>query len=187
MARWSPERNIAALADPVLVLRAAAGDDACFSELVRRHHETLRRTMFRMTGNAALADDLSQTACIKAWKNLAALRDARQFPAWLRKIALREWISHLRTTSARKTEQIGDEEFAAPDDAADARLDVQAALMRLGHWPRTCVVLAYVEGLNHAEIAALTGLPLGTVKSHILRTLPKLRLWLAEWDTRHES
>jgi RNA polymerase sigma-70 factor (ECF subfamily) len=56
---------------------------------------------------------------------------------------------------------------------------VQSALMRLGPVPRQLVSLAFFGGLTHEEIAGQTGMPLGTVKSHIRRALIALRTWLA--------
>jgi RNA polymerase sigma-70 factor (ECF subfamily) len=68
----------------------------------------------------------------------------------------------------------------APDTTAllTGRLDVEAALARLRAPERLCIVLAYTEGMSHAEIAAAANLPLGTVKSHLARATARLRLWL---------
>ena len=62
------------------------------------------------------------------------------------------------------------------------RLDLDAALATLPPHVRLCVVLAYEEGLSHQEIAANTGLPLGTVKSHISRGAARLREVLVEYQ-----
>ncbi len=59
-----------------------------------------------------------------------------------------------------------------------ARLDVAAALEQLRPAERLCVVLAHAEEMSHSEIAAVTGLPLGTVKSHVTRGTVKLRRWM---------
>jgi RNA polymerase sigma-70 factor (ECF subfamily) len=61
-------------------------------------------------------------------------------------------------------------------------MDLDAALAQLPAEPRLCVVLAYDEGLTHPEIAALTGMPIGTVKSHISRGAERLRELLAEYE-----
>jgi len=61
-------------------------------------------------------------------------------------------------------------------------MDLETALDQLRPAQRMCVVLAYAEGMSHAEIAAVTGLPLGTVKSHVARAAARLRHWL-ERDT----
>jgi RNA polymerase sigma-70 factor (ECF subfamily) len=61
-------------------------------------------------------------------------------------------------------------------------MDLDAALASLPRHARLCVVLAYDEGLSHPEIAALTGMPIGTVKSHISRGAARLRELLAEYE-----
>jgi RNA polymerase sigma-70 factor (ECF subfamily) len=59
-------------------------------------------------------------------------------------------------------------------------LDMEQLLARLKPAERVCVVLAHVEGLSHAEIAAATAWPLGTIKSHVLRGSARLRQWLGD-------
>ena len=66
-------------------------------------------------------------------------------------------------------------------DTTAERLDLDGALAQLPPEARLCVVLAYNDGLSHSEIAALTGLPLGTVKSHIARGAARLRQSLAAY------
>jgi len=61
---------------------------------------------------------------------------------------------------------------------AAVRIDLQTALEKLRPPERLCMVLAYAEGMSHAEIAKATRLPLGTVKSHVARATAKLRGWL---------
>jgi DNA-directed RNA polymerase specialized sigma24 family protein len=63
----------------------------------------------------------------------------------------------------------------AATPATTMRLDLDAALATLPPEPRLCVVLAYSEGMSHAEISAATSMPLGTVKSHIARSSARLR------------
>jgi RNA polymerase sigma-70 factor (ECF subfamily) len=67
-------------------------------------------------------------------------------------------------------------------EATAERIDLDAALALLPEHVRLCVVLAYNEGLSHPEIAALTDMPLGTVKSHIARGAARLREILADYD-----
>lgn len=185
MAAHRGRRNLADTPDHTLVLLAAAADDNAFEELVRRHQGVVRAKLLKLSGDRALADDLSQATFMKAWRRLDSLHDSRQFRAWLGRIATRTWIDHLRSRRTNETSLDGVEIAAAPEagavEFADARLDVQAALARLDDWARTCAVLFHAEGLNHAEIAEATGLPLGTVKSHIARSTQRLRRWLADW------
>ena len=66
-------------------------------------------------------------------------------------------------------------------DATSLGMDLDQALAELTDTERLCVVLSYQEGLSHAEIAELTDLPLGTVKSHILRGSKRLRQILSAY------
>jgi DNA-directed RNA polymerase specialized sigma24 family protein len=82
------------------------------------------------------------------------------------------------------TSAIDPAEVAVHHDATALRLDLDAALATLQPEVRLCVVLAYSEGLSHPEIVTLTGLPLGTTKSHITRGAARLREILAEYGER---
>lgn len=169
----APESSIAAL--------AAAGDDGAFAELVLRHEARVRALLRRMSGDAALADDLAQEAFVTAWRNLRSLTSPGAFGGWLRQIAVRTWLQHARRARLM-TDDDFDEAVRTVADGAPAvsaeRLDLERALARLGAMERLCVTLSYAEGLTHGEIADTTGLPLGTVKSHVLRGGSKLKTYL---------
>ena len=66
-------------------------------------------------------------------------------------------------------------EDSSPEAAAGAKIDLERALKQLSDAERLCVTLNHGEGLSHSEIVEITGLPLGTVKSHVLRGTEKLR------------
>lgn len=181
----SKEATFACAADETVVLLAIAGDDLAFKELVRRRQSWLRTVLRRLTGDPTLADDLCQEAFTKAWRNIGAVQDHRAFVPWLRQIAVRVWMDWAR---ARKNDfEIDDPDASASPRAAggvetaDHRLDLQSALAKLGPGPRTCVILFYAEGMSHSEIASITGLKLGVVKSHIARSTRRLRNDLKEW------
>ena len=67
------------------------------------------------------------------------------------------------------------DENSTPESAAGAKIDLERALTRLSEAERLCVTLNHGEGLSHSEIVDVTGLPLGTVKSHVNRGTEKLR------------
>jgi RNA polymerase sigma-70 factor (ECF subfamily) len=72
------------------------------------------------------------------------------------------------------------------DSAAGEAVDLDRALARLGADERLCIVLAYSEGMSHSEITEATGLPLGTVKSHIKRGGERLRALLNAYQSPEE-
>ena len=176
MTAVSGRAALANAAEAAVVALACGGDDGAFEELVRRRQGALRALLRRLCGNAALADDLAQQSFVQAWTRLSSLRAPGAFGGWLRQIAVNTWLAQSRLkapVAAPLAEEFEDPATADPSLA----LDLDRLLRRLGEGERTCVVLAYAEGLTHAEIAAMTGWPLGTVKSHVLRGSARLREW----------
>ena len=175
-------------AEAGLAALAITGDDRAFEELVRRRQGQVRDLMRRLCGDRALADDLAQQAFLRAWRTIRQLRAPGAFGPWLRRVAVNVWLQEARR--AHPAFQEFDEAQAEESAGADAsdpgdRLDLDRALARLRPPERLCVVLAYAEGLSHAEIAEAAGLPLGTVKSHVQRGAARLRGWLGpEGDVR---
>lgn len=164
-----------------MVLRAAGGDDQAFAELVRRRQSWLRALLRRLCRDPALADDLAQQAFLAAWQKLAQLRAPGAFGGWLRQLAVNLWLQSLRS---RREELLDDLAFApegiAPGTDPSGALDLDRVLAQLRPAERICVVLCHAEGMSHAEIAAMTGWPLGTVKSHVTRGATHLRTLLGE-------
>ena len=150
-----------------LVSLARSGDRRAFEELVLRRQSSIRNLMRRFCGNQALADDLAQQVFLKVWLNLRKLRQSSAFSAWLKRLAVSVWLQHLRKKDALR----GAGELSGTErpqrDATAVGMDLDRALATLPEAEKLCVVLAYQEGLTHVEIAALTEMPLGTVKSHI--------------------
>jgi RNA polymerase sigma-70 factor, ECF subfamily len=144
----------------------------------------LRNFLRRLTNDPVLADDLSQQVFLSAWKGIGELRSNRAFHAWLKRLAVNTWLTHVRRN--RPLDSID----ALPDwDASQLAhvktepiaeaIDLDRALAALSTDARLCVVLSYGEGMSHGMIAELTKLPLGTVKSHISRGTQVLRKVLA--------
>jgi len=162
-----------------VVLLAVEGNQQAFAELVQRKQSWLRGFMHYCCGNEALADDLAQQSFILAWSKISQLRQPESFHSWLKRLAVNTW---LQTARAQKNWDTMDE---LPDDEhADAALslDLNQVLASLPDAVRVCVVLAYHEGHTHDEIANMTELPLGTVKSHIKRGAAKLQLLLTDYQ-----
>jgi RNA polymerase sigma factor (sigma-70 family) len=170
------------LPEAALVLAAQAGDRAAFSEIVRRREAWVRGLMRRMSGNAAEADDLAQEIFLRAWKRLHALKEPAAFAGWLRRLAVHLFIDVKRVAREAASEVADDvvSEAVTPDRAAGARIDLERAMALLHPAERLCITLNLGEGLSHGEVAATVGLPLGTVKSHILRGTTRLRKLLGE-------
>ncbi|MBX3429288.1 MAG: sigma-70 family RNA polymerase sigma factor [Hyphomonadaceae bacterium] len=165
--------------EAALIVACQARDQAAFGELVKRRQGWARALLRRMCQNHAEADDLAQEAFIKAWDRMRDLETPAAFPGWFRRIAVTTFLMAKRRQKA-VFEEITDasplaSEESTPEAAAGAKLDLEKALARLSDAERLCVTLNHGEGLSHSEIVEITGLPLGTVKSHVLRGTDKLR------------
>lgn len=168
--------------DRTLALLAIAGDRRAYADLVRATQPWLTAALRRACGDPVQAEDLAQAAYLKAWTKLPALREPAAFAGWLRQIGINLAIDAARTRLAIEPIETEALPQTQSETSLDDRIDLDTALARLPAAPRLCVVLAFVEGRSHAEIAEQLGLPLGTVKSHIARGLARLQAALADGD-----
>ena len=173
--------------ESVLVGLARSGDRDAFAEIVSRRQDWIRNLMRRCCGDAVLADDLSQQVFLQAWRSIRQLGDARRFPGWLKRMAINTWLQHKRRNDPLRAAIEQDAANPSPEATPGLGLDLDRALATLSDDVRTCIVLGYHEQMTHNEIAAVTGLPLGTVKSHIRRGTQKLQAELADYIQPEEA
>lgn len=172
----------------MLVGLARAGDRDAFAELVTRRQNWIRNLMRRCCHDSALADDLSQQVFMQAWRSLRQLDDVDRFAPWLKRMAINTWLQHMRRKDPLRNATADNETHAANEETPGLAMDLDQALGTLREEVRLCIVLAYQEGMTHTEIAAFTGLPPGTVKSHIRRGTGKLQETLAAYlDSGEET
>jgi RNA polymerase sigma-70 factor (ECF subfamily) len=174
--------------DADLILAVLERDDRkAFGELVLRHQSQVRTVLRRLTrGDTGLADDLAQETFVLAWRNLRRFRFEARFSTWLYRIAFNAWQSEAR----KKHEVLMDlDPDTAPPPGSDAvaempdvvaRVDLERALATLSDGERAAITACYYADLSHEEAAVALGVPVGTVKSHVLRGKAKLRAQLAE-------
>ena len=175
--------------DADLILAVLERDDrAAFAEIVRRHQSQVRTVLRRLTrGDMGLADDLAQETFILAWRNLRHFRFEARFSTWIYRIAFNAWQSEARKRHDVLLDADDDErpalEVAAPEPGVDvaSRLDLERAMTVLSDGERAAIAACYYADLSHEEAAQALGLPLGTVKTHILRAKQKLKTRLAAW------
>jgi len=172
-------KDLAGASEATLIIASQARDQAAFGELVRRRQGWARALLRRMCANIAEADDMAQDAFVKAWDRIGDLETPAAFAGWFRRIAVTTFLMERRKRRAI-FEEIDDSspiaaEGSTPEAAAGAKIDLERALAHLSDPERLCVTLNHGEGLSHSEIVDLTGLPLGTVKSHVSRGTEKLR------------
>jgi RNA polymerase sigma factor (sigma-70 family) len=177
----------AASADAALILAVIERDDrAAYTELVRRHQSQVRAVLRRLTkGDAGLADDLAQETFVLAWRNIRKFRFEARFSTWLYRIAFNAWQSEAR----KKHEVLLDiEEGEMPDTLGSfdempdvaSKVDLQRALATLSDGERAAIAACYYADLSHEEAAQALGIPVGTVKTHVLRAKAKLKARLTE-------
>jgi RNA polymerase sigma-70 factor (ECF subfamily) len=156
------------LYERVLLLRCQTGDGAAFAELVARYQPRLGGYLRRLLGEAAAADAM-QDVWLAVWRGLPGLRDSAAFPAWAFRVARDRAFRELRRRGA-PTVPADDSIPAAPADddfTPEDAAGVRAALDRLPVEHRDVLVLRFVEGLSYDEVAAVAGVPVGTVRSRI--------------------
>ena len=168
--------------ESLIVALAKSGDQAAFASLVHRRQSWIRNLMRRCCGDAVLGDDLSQQVFLTAWQKIGQLKETNKFGPWLKSIAISTWLQYIR-----KNDPLW--ESGAPEDniiqySGDITLgvDLDKALATLSPAVRICIILSYHEGMTHSEISLQTDVPLGTVKSHILRGSKQLRDLLSDYE-----
>jgi RNA polymerase sigma-70 factor (ECF subfamily) len=173
------------LTDADLIARVLLeGDHHAFSELVKRHQSAVRGMLRQLTrSDLALADDLAQETFLKAYKNIRSFRGEARFSTWLYRIA----YNCFREDARRRKELVGIDEtqLEAEQDPHTVdpalRQDLMHALQLLPLHERSAVLLCCQNGLSHDEAARVLEIPLGTVKTNVLRGREKLKKTLAVW------
>ena len=144
--------------------------------------------MLRLCGHRDEAEDLSQQVFLRVWQSIPSLRSANAYYGWQKQVMLNVWKESLRRRKIQLSsgnEQHIDE-VAATDTSPRLGMDLENALAQLTPPMRVCVVLAYHEGMTYPEIAELTGMPVGTIKSNVSRGTAKLKTLLAGYTARNE-
>lgn len=190
--------------DAELVARAAAGDASAFDSLFSAHYRRVYNFAMRLTGNPDAAEDIAQTTFVRAYGSIGRLRDGRTFQKLLYRITVnlvrdrartaqrKPWLSFLdlRRASEGRDGAAGDEHPELADGGLDpARIVGRSAFSdalaaQIAALPidfREALVLHHVEGLDIREVAELTGVPEGTVKSRIGRARQRLQKAMAPW------
>jgi RNA polymerase sigma-70 factor (sigma-E family) len=156
--------------------------DEDFAEFVRARTPPLLRAAYLLTGDQHLAEDLVQSALARthrSWRRAAAGNPEAYVRKTMYHLQVDRWRRRRFTESALTAEITGDDD---PGTAADARLDLRRALLRLGPRQRAVLVLRYFDDLTEAETARVLNCAVGTVKSQAAKGLARLRTLMAEPD-----
>ena len=178
-----------------LVAAAQQGELASFNALVVRHERAVFNVCLRLLRDAPAAEDAAQDAFIKAWTSLGTFRGGPVRP-WLLRIATNRCYDILRARVRRPSSSLDAEAFeiepewttqAAPAEhpelfaaRTELSMHLERALASLPEDQRLAVILADVQGYGYEDVAVITGVALGTVKSRISRARGRLRQLLRD-------
>lgn len=170
--------------DWALSQRVASGDRAAFQLLVLRHEGRVRAFLARAAG--CDADDLAQEAFVRAWQRAGEYRGQGRYAAWVMGIGWRLFLDQRRTARRRAVLAGDDGERTTSIDprlASDAAIDVDRLLAALSPQERAALTLCFGHGCSHGDAAAILGVPLGTLKSLVLRGRAKAQKMIAGEST----
>jgi len=175
-------------ADRELVRGHLDGDEQAFGALVRRHQDRLWAVALRTLGDREEAADALQDAMLSAYRSASSYRGDAKVTTWLHRIVVNACLDRVRRSKARPTIPLPDD--GGPMDTTDrlgdreTSLEIEAALATLPDEQRAALVLVDVAGIPVAEVAAILGVPTGTVKSRCSRGRARLALQLGHLRNR---
>ena len=182
------------LSDQELIEQVRDGHPRAFDVLIKRYSEDMHHTASLYLKGSAEIEDVVQEAASQAFRHLDRLRDADQFPSWLRAIVRNRCLSHLRSRRSHLSYEEetregathiqveesywGGQPFPAPDqnliDQEEARW-VQVAVGQLSEKNRSVTSLHYFEGKSYEEIAAVLEVSLSTIEGRLYRARKQLK------------
>jgi len=165
--------------DESLLAQVRDGSERAFNTLIDRHQQAVRTFLRGLTANHLDADDIAQETFLAAWTQAQSFKGQGSVRSWLFSIAWRkakgshrQWFRSVRRDTAYHEFSSGDE---AQETSAEDRIAVRQALLSLPLDQRAAVTLCLGSGYTHAEAAEMLAIPLGTIKSFVLRGREKLR------------
>jgi RNA polymerase sigma factor (sigma-70 family) len=188
------DQEIRADLDAAAVARVAGGDAVALRELYDRYGRVVYSFAYRLTGDATLSEECVQDVFVALWRRAADFDPKRaRLTTWLFTVARNRAID-LGRQKARRPELRDDLETteSAPDTAdlvavADESQRLAEAMAELPEEQLAVLRLAYFDGLSHAEIAELIGIPLGTVKGRVRLALERLRGLSSHYDLQTDQ
>jgi len=159
---------------------AQQGDQDAFEQLYRLHAGRVYALCLRMAGDAVEARRLTQDVFVRVWERLRLYRAESAFSTWLHRLAVNVVLADRRAAGRRTRRVVTATDAPAHDGPArqawsPEQLDLERAIAGLPPGARAVFVLYDVEGYGHEEIAALTGIAVGTSKAQLHRARRLLR------------
>lgn len=169
------------------------GDEGVFEELVRRYQKKVYNSTYRMMGNHEDAWDLAQESFLRVYRNLSRFQGKASFSTWLFTITTNICRDELRKRQRRVKTQSLSEPIQTKDGELERELvdvsmipeeislnrelqdEIQEVIGKLPPEQKEAIILREFDGFNYDEIAEITGVAIGTVKSRISRARRNLR------------
>jgi RNA polymerase sigma-70 factor, ECF subfamily len=185
--------------DEELIAGALSGDESAYGALVTRYRDYVYTIAVRIVGDESDAEDVAQEAFVRAYRALPRFRGDSKFSSWLYRIVTNRALTHLKRRKRRaasieiQSGQRADVETISLESGSTERPDrlvideefrrrVRSAVMLLPEQYRVVVTLFYLEERSYKEVAAILGIPMGTLKTHLHRARALLREALTGTD-----
>jgi RNA polymerase sigma-70 factor (ECF subfamily) len=166
-----------ALQERQWVARCRDGDEHALGLLIARHRNRLLRTAANLLRDRHEAEDVSQEAFLKAFREIHKLRDDRAFSGFLYRICVRLCMDRLRLKRAETTEFDSVEQHQG--GTVENRIVIEKLLAQLPAELRATLVLREMEQLSYEEVATVMNVPIGTVRSRLHTARERFRkLWV---------
>jgi len=166
--------TILVVGETELVSRAQSGERDAFGELVRIHSQGVLNVIYRMCGDAQIAEDAAQETFIQAWQHLSSYRPRTSLRNWLYRIAVNSATDMLRKERRILPNAMEDFHLIDPRPGPEALYSqeeritmIQKAVLSLPETSRAVLVLREYEGMSYQEIADALDIPVGTVMSRL--------------------
>lgn len=164
-----------------------SGDRSAYDYLVGRHMKRVMSIAWGVVRNAADAEDLAQEAFVKAFQSIDRFRTGEPFGPWIYRIVTNLSLDVMKHRTKFRDEELSSDEPASRRDGAELATitgemgeRIDRAMESLPEMQRVVARLFLVEGFQHPEIAAMTGVSEGTVRSHLSLARKRLREQLAD-------
>src|SRR5690242_3505799 len=182
-----------ALSDAQIMLQVKAGDDSAFEYLVQKYRRPMVNFMFRMSHNAAVAEDLAQEVFLRVYRSRESYEPSAKFTTWLYRIATNLAVNHARDTRHERPENTvaidaQDEETGLGFDVPDTSLSAEEQILRrerlaairervqgLPERQRMAVMMHKYQQMDYRQIAEILKLSESATKSLLFRAYESLR------------
>jgi RNA polymerase sigma-70 factor, ECF subfamily len=184
--------------DWAVVQQVQAGHVGAFDQLVQKYRESIFSVIYNMTSNREDALDLTQETFIKAFQSIARFKGRSAFFTWIYRIAINATLTFLKKRSHRRyisyeniDQELSNSEIFERLTAknktekgvliSELQEELNDALQKLSLKHRTVVILHEIEGLEHSEIAQITQVSIGTVRSRLHYAKQQLQSYLKKY------